>query len=194
MRSGARGSAGPASSTSSCRSGSTSPTSAADDKPRTPVMIHRALLGSIERFLGILIEHYAGEFPVWLAPVQAKRAAGRRPPRALCRSACSASCARAGVRAERRRALGVGRPQDPRRRAGQGALHAGRGRSRGGVAAGVVRAPPRRGRCRAHAAGGACRSNSRNEALKIRACRAAILAAAHAGGPIAFLHTRRSEH
>jgi threonyl-tRNA synthetase len=43
-----------------------------DDKPRTPVMIHRALLGSIERFLGILIEHYAGDFPVWLAPVQAK--------------------------------------------------------------------------------------------------------------------------
>ena len=44
----------------------------ADDEQRTPVMIHRALLGSIERFLGILIEHYAGEFPVWLAPVQAK--------------------------------------------------------------------------------------------------------------------------
>jgi threonyl-tRNA synthetase len=43
-----------------------------DDTRRTPVMIHRALLGSIERFLGILIEHYAGEFPVWLAPVQAK--------------------------------------------------------------------------------------------------------------------------
>ena len=43
-----------------------------DDTQRTPVMIHRALLGSIERFLGILIEHYAGEFPVWLAPVQAK--------------------------------------------------------------------------------------------------------------------------
>ncbi len=44
----------------------------ADDTQRTPVMIHRALLGSIERFLGILIEHHAGEFPVWLAPVQAK--------------------------------------------------------------------------------------------------------------------------
>jgi threonyl-tRNA synthetase len=44
----------------------------ADDEQRTPVMIHRALLGSIERFLGILIEHYAGEFPVWLAPVQAR--------------------------------------------------------------------------------------------------------------------------
>ena len=36
-----------------------------------PVMIHRALLGSMERFAGILIEHYAGRFPVWLAPVQA---------------------------------------------------------------------------------------------------------------------------
>ena len=37
-----------------------------------PVMIHRALLGSIERFTGILIEHYAGEFPVWLSPIQLK--------------------------------------------------------------------------------------------------------------------------
>jgi threonyl-tRNA synthetase len=38
----------------------------------TPVVIHRALHGSFERFIGILIEHYAGAFPVWLAPVQAK--------------------------------------------------------------------------------------------------------------------------
>jgi len=43
----------------------------ADDRERAPVMIHRALLGSFERFIGILIEHYAGEFPVWLTPVQA---------------------------------------------------------------------------------------------------------------------------
>jgi threonyl-tRNA synthetase len=43
----------------------------ADDAPYRPVMIHRALLGSMERFAGILIEHYAGRFPVWLAPVQA---------------------------------------------------------------------------------------------------------------------------
>jgi threonyl-tRNA synthetase len=42
-----------------------------DDEQRRPVMIHRALLGSMERFAGILIEHYAGRFPVWLAPVQA---------------------------------------------------------------------------------------------------------------------------
>jgi threonyl-tRNA synthetase len=42
----------------------------ADDEEHMPVMIHRALLGSFERFIGILIEHYAGEFPLWLAPVQ----------------------------------------------------------------------------------------------------------------------------
>ena len=35
-------------------------------------MVHRAILGSVERFLGIMIEHYAGAFPVWLAPVQAR--------------------------------------------------------------------------------------------------------------------------
>jgi threonyl-tRNA synthetase len=44
---------------------------AEDGKPRQPLMVHRALYGSIERFFGILIEHYAGAFPVWLAPVQA---------------------------------------------------------------------------------------------------------------------------
>ncbi|HEY8185942.1 MAG TPA: threonine--tRNA ligase [Pyrinomonadaceae bacterium] len=43
---------------------------AEDNKPHRPVMVHRALLGSIERFFGVLIEHYAGAFPVWLAPVQ----------------------------------------------------------------------------------------------------------------------------
>jgi threonyl-tRNA synthetase len=42
-----------------------------DGKRHQPLMVHRALYGSIERFFGILIEHYAGAFPVWLAPVQA---------------------------------------------------------------------------------------------------------------------------
>jgi threonyl-tRNA synthetase len=42
----------------------------ADNAEHTPVLIHRALLGSMERFAGILIEHYAGRFPVWLAPTQ----------------------------------------------------------------------------------------------------------------------------
>ncbi len=90
-----------------------------DDMQRTPVMIHRALLGSIERFLGILIEHYAGEFPVWLAPVQAKvlpiadrhidYARGRR-----------ARTARSRYPDGGRRTVGVGRPQDPGRGARKG--------------------------------------------------------------------------
>ena len=42
-----------------------------DGKAHRPIMIHRALMGSIERFFGILVEHYAGAFPTWLAPVQA---------------------------------------------------------------------------------------------------------------------------
>jgi threonyl-tRNA synthetase len=43
---------------------------AADGSRQRPVMIHRALFGSIERFVGVLTEHYAGAFPPWLAPVQ----------------------------------------------------------------------------------------------------------------------------
>ncbi|MBM3329727.1 MAG: threonine--tRNA ligase [Calditrichaeota bacterium] len=42
-----------------------------DNQPHRPVMLHRAILGSLERFLGVLIEHYGGDFPLWLAPVQA---------------------------------------------------------------------------------------------------------------------------
>ncbi|HXX92279.1 MAG TPA: threonine--tRNA ligase [Planctomycetota bacterium] len=41
------------------------------DGLKVPVMIHRAILGSLERFIGVLVEHYGGEFPLWLAPVQA---------------------------------------------------------------------------------------------------------------------------
>jgi threonyl-tRNA synthetase len=41
-----------------------------DNKPHLPIMIHRALFGSLERFFGVLIEHYGGAFPMWLAPVQ----------------------------------------------------------------------------------------------------------------------------
>jgi threonyl-tRNA synthetase len=44
----------------------------ADGQPKRPVMVHRAIFGSFERFIGILTEHYAGAFPTWLAPVQAR--------------------------------------------------------------------------------------------------------------------------
>jgi threonyl-tRNA synthetase len=43
---------------------------AADGTRQTPIMIHRALFGSIERFFGVLTEHYAGAFPAWLSPIQ----------------------------------------------------------------------------------------------------------------------------
>lgn len=45
---------------------------APDGKGKPPVMVHRAVFGSVERFLGILVEHYGGAFPVWLAPVQVR--------------------------------------------------------------------------------------------------------------------------
>jgi threonyl-tRNA synthetase len=44
----------------------------ADNREETPYLIHRALFGSFERFIGILTEHYAGAFPFWLAPVQVR--------------------------------------------------------------------------------------------------------------------------
>ncbi len=43
----------------------------ADGQRHTPVMIHRAILGSVDRMIGVLVEHYGAKFPVWLAPVQA---------------------------------------------------------------------------------------------------------------------------
>ena len=44
----------------------------ADNREHTPIVIHRALYGSFERFIGILVEHYGGAFPLWLAPVQVR--------------------------------------------------------------------------------------------------------------------------
>ena len=45
-----------------------------------PVAIHRAILGSLERFIGVITEHFAGAFPFWCAPVQADRHPNRGPP------------------------------------------------------------------------------------------------------------------
>src|SRR5205823_13839285 len=44
----------------------------ADNKPHRPVMIHRAIFGTLERFVGFLIEHFAGAFPLWLSPEQVR--------------------------------------------------------------------------------------------------------------------------
>lgn len=43
-----------------------------NSEKKRPIMIHRAVLGSLERFFGVLIEHYAGDFPLWLSPIQAR--------------------------------------------------------------------------------------------------------------------------
>src|SRR3954471_11100914 len=71
----------------------------ADNAEHRPVMIHRALMGSFERFIGILIENYAGEFPLWLAPVQAavRPSANRHAPSA---EAGVPTLRAAGLRAE----------------------------------------------------------------------------------------------
>ena len=113
----------------------------ADNAEHRPVMIHRALMGSFERFIGILVEHYAGEFPLWLAPLQA-----------LVLPVADRHNAYAGEVAERlargraagpgRRPQRVRRAQDPRRGARQGALHARRRRPRGGGRRGRPAAPP----------------------------------------------------
>jgi threonyl-tRNA synthetase len=57
-------------STSTCRAASAPSTSVPDGRSGRPVMLHRAMLGSLERFIGIIIENYAGHFPLWLAPLQ----------------------------------------------------------------------------------------------------------------------------
>ena len=55
-----------------------------DGERHQPYMIHRALLGSMERFMGVIIEHYGGAFPLWLSPVQAVVIPDRRPPCGVC--------------------------------------------------------------------------------------------------------------
>ena len=102
---------------------------AADGTRQRPVMIHRALFGSIERFFGILTEHYAGAFPAWLAPVQvvgipvsrrARRVSGRR-----CRATEGAGDPGRGRRQRRPDGEEDRQPDQP-----EGAVHAARGRPR----------------------------------------------------------------
>ena len=112
-----------------------------DGARHVPVMLHRVILGSFERFLGILIEHYAGRFPLWLAPVQAVVATivseaddYAREAAAALAAAGLAVRARSRAREDRRqgaRALGGARPG------------AGRGRAAGGGDAHRLAAPAR---------------------------------------------------
>jgi threonyl-tRNA synthetase len=72
---------------------------AEDNTRRVPVMLHRAVLGSLERFIGILIEHYAGAMPAWLAPVQVVAMSITEAQSAYV-AAVAQSLQRAGIRAE----------------------------------------------------------------------------------------------
>ena len=71
-----------------------------DGEKTVPVMIHRAMFGSLERFTGILIEHHAGHLPLWLAPVQAMVATDRLRRRCLCRQGARGAESAQGSRAE----------------------------------------------------------------------------------------------
>jgi threonyl-tRNA synthetase len=94
-----------------------------DGERHQPVMVHRALFGSVERFFGVLIEHYAGAFPLWLAPVQvglvpiSERITPTRAKKV------EAELKAAGLRVEDRRPQRKDERQDPRLRQPEDALH-----------------------------------------------------------------------
>ena len=73
---------------------------AADGTRQQPVMIHSAKFGSIERFIGVLTEHYAGAFPAWLSPVQVDRHPGHRRAGRLPATTSPRGCGDAGIRVE----------------------------------------------------------------------------------------------
>ena len=100
---------------------------AADGAEHAPVMIHRAMLGSLERFLAILIEHTAGAFPLWLAPVQAM-VLPVSEKFARVRARGGGELAAAGLRVELDEPQREAGLQDPRGPAPEGPVHAGRRR------------------------------------------------------------------
>ena len=70
---------------------------AEDNSRQRPVMLHRAIVGSMERFIGILIEHHAGALPAWLAPVQVVRAEHHRSAGRLCPGGGQIACKNKGL-------------------------------------------------------------------------------------------------
>ena len=129
----------------------------ADNERHRPVMIHRALFGSIERFFAVLVEHYAGAFPAWLAPVQVDGAA-RAPTATTTTPPRSSTALKAdGFRAEvRRRARRLARRAHPPRQDREGAVRA-RGRRR-----------RRRARHRRRERAGERRARARRRARRLR--------------------------
>ena len=143
---------------------------AADGSRQRPVMIHRALFGSIERFIGVLTEHYAGAFPPWLAPVQvvAIPVAERHVDHLHEVAAAAAGGGRPG---RGRRLRRPDAEEDPQRAAAEGAVHADRRRPRRRGRRGVVPLPRRRAGQRrpGRRGGGADRRGGRDRAPARRA-------------------------
>ena len=113
----------------------------ADGERHRPIMIHRALFGSIERFMAILTEHYAGAFPAWLAPVRCRRsrsAASRSGTSARSSSACAAWAS-----GRRSTTPTTGCKEDPLGATAEGAVHADRRIDGRGGRCGVVPLPGR---------------------------------------------------
>ncbi len=104
---------------------------AEDGKAHQPLMVHRALYGSVERFFGILLEHYAGAFPIWLAPVQAVVMPITDRQIEYARSVQQATGGRRHPR-HARRPQRESESQDPRSATAEGPLHDRRRRSRSG--------------------------------------------------------------
>ena len=116
----------------------------ADNQEHTPVMIHRALFGSYERFIGIMLEHYAGELPLWLTPVQAIVLPVSDRFNGYARKVRD-ELTGAGARVRAGRSQRVRGAQDPRGGAAQDSLHARGRRPRGRRSDGVgARASRRR--------------------------------------------------
>ena len=103
----------------------------ADNHPHQPVMIHRAPFGSFERFVGMLIEHFAGAFPLWLAPEQVRVMVVSQKVEEYGRSV-ERQAAAAGFRVTGDYRAGKDRLEDPRRPIGADPLHVRRRRPRGG--------------------------------------------------------------
>ncbi len=133
----------------------------ADDHQERPFMIHRALFGSFERFIGILIEHFAGAFPVWLAPVQAVVLPISDSQQAYASEVWN-SAIPSWTSRDDRRSRREGRAQDPRRRGAEGACDAGRRRARGRGRRGFA-APPRPPESRRASVGDGRRGTGRRE-------------------------------
>ena len=123
----------------------------ADNRPHQPVMIHRAPFGSLERFVGVLIEHFAGAFPLWLAPEQVRVLPLSEKTNEYAEQV-QKRLSDAGLPRHDRLPQRQGAGQDPRGPVGVGPVHGGRrparSRSRRGRLAGPHRRRPGR-----HAAG-----------------------------------------